>query len=157
MTVLWSSRGRWWGRGRGRGDGRGAGHTAVGGPAGDGHSASTGTSAFTQTNLVSDVHGLATLTDPLVSNPWGISLGPTTPLWVTNNNTDTATLYQGANGKQPISKVPLTVKLSPGPTGTVFNFRAASNPHDFVVTANGKSARRCSCSTRWPGTSSAGH
>ena len=96
--------------------------------------------AFTQVNLVSDVHGLAKLTDPLVSNPWGISLGPTTPLWVTNNNTGTATLYQGANGKQPISKVPLTVKLSPGPTGTVFNFRAASNPHGFVVTANGKSA-----------------
>ena len=108
--------------------------------AGEGHSAFTHSNAFTQTNLVSDVHGLAALTDPLVSNPWGISLGPTTPLCVTNNNTGTATLYQGANGKQPISKVPLTVKLSPGPTGTVFNFRAAGNPHGFVVTANGKSA-----------------
>ena len=95
--------------------------------------------AFAQTNLVSDVPGMATLTDPLVSNPWGLSLGPTTPLWVTNNNTNTATLYQGANGKQPISKVALTVKLSPGPTGTVFNFRAASNPKDFVVGAKGKS------------------
>ena len=82
---------------------------------------------------------MAALTDPLVSNPWGISLGPTTPLWVTNNNTNTATLYQGANGKQKISKVALTVKLSPGPTGTVFNFRAASNPKDFVVSAKGKS------------------
>ena len=102
--------------------------------------AGEGQSAFAQTNLVSDVHGLAALTDPLVSNPWGISLGPTTPLWVTNNNTSTATLYQGANGKQPISKVNLNVKLSPGPTGTVFNFRAASNPKDFVVTGNGKSA-----------------
>jgi uncharacterized protein (TIGR03118 family) len=108
--------------------------------AGDGHSASTGTKAFAQTNLVSDVPGMAALTDPLVSNPWGISLGPTTPLWVTNNNTGTATLYQGANGKQPISKVPLTVKLSPGPTGTVFNSAAASDPDDFVVTAHGKSA-----------------
>jgi uncharacterized protein (TIGR03118 family) len=102
--------------------------------------AGAGDGAFTQTNLVSDVPGLAALTDPLVSNPWGISLGPTTPLWVTNNNTSTSTLYQGANGKQPISKVPLTVKLSPGPTGTVFNPQAASDPDDFVVTAHGKSA-----------------
>jgi uncharacterized protein (TIGR03118 family) len=107
--------------------------------AGDGHSASTHTRAFAQTNLVSDVPGMAALTDPLVSNPWGISLGPTTPLWVTNNNTNTATLYQGANGKQPISKVPLTVKLSPAPTGTVFNFAAASDPNDFVVSSKGKS------------------
>ena len=101
--------------------------------------AAEGHRGFTQTNLVSDVPGMAKLTDRLVSNPWGISLGPTTPLWVTNNNTNTATLYQGANGKKPISKVALTVKLSPGPTGTVFNFRAASNPKDFVVGPKGKS------------------
>src|ERR1700722_11703943 len=42
---------------------------------------------FTQTNLVSDVPGLAALTDPMVSNPWGLSLAPTPPLWGVNNTT----------------------------------------------------------------------
>ena len=127
-------RGRWWAAAVAA-----ALAAALAVPASAAGAATGGRGAFTQTNLVSDVPGMAALTDPLVSNPWGISLGPTTPLWVTNNNTNTATLYQGANGKQKISKVALTVKLSPGPTGTVFNFRAASNPKDFVVSAKGKS------------------
>ena len=132
-------RGRWWGAGVAVVMAAALAAAPSAARAGDGHSAFTKTSAFTQTNLVSDVKGMAAITDPLVSNPWGLSLGPTTPLWVTNNNTNTATLYQGANGKAPISKVALNVKLSPGPTGTVFNFRAASNPRDFVVSAKGKS------------------
>jgi uncharacterized protein (TIGR03118 family) len=132
-------RGRWWGLSAAAVVAAALAVAPSAAQAGDGHSASTGTKAFAQTNLVSDVPGMAALTDPLVSNPWGISLGPTTPLWVTNNNTNTATLYQGANGKQPISKVPLTVKTSPAPTGTVFNFAAASNPKDFVVSSKGKS------------------
>lgn len=76
---------------------------------------------FRQVNLISDVPGLARLTDPSVVNPWGIALGPTTPLWVANNGTATATIYAGANGSSPLSKVPLTVSLPPQPTGQVFN------------------------------------
>src|SRR4051812_35760330 len=41
--------------------------------------------AFRQVNLVSDVPGMATILDSQVKNPWGIALGPTTPLWVNNN------------------------------------------------------------------------
>jgi uncharacterized protein (TIGR03118 family) len=105
--------------------------------------------AFTQRNLVSDIPGLADLTDPAVHNPWGIAFGPVganaTPLWVNNNfNPNSScqdqdciptpedlltkiTLYRGANGIDPISKVPLEVAAS-SPTGMVFNTTS-----DFVI------------------------
>jgi uncharacterized protein (TIGR03118 family) len=108
-----------------------------------------GHNAFQQVNLVSDLPGRAQLLDPDVKNPWGIALGPTTPVWV-NNNFNPAlatlcptcvpkpsqlitevTLYAGANGQQPISKVPLEVKAS-APTGIVFNPTTR-----FVVTQSG--------------------
>ncbi len=76
---------------------------------------------FRSVNLVSDIRGLASLTDRDVKNPWGIALGSTTPLWVANNGTATATIYAGANGSDPVSKIPLTVALPPEPTGQVFN------------------------------------
>ena len=81
--------------------------------------------AFVQTNLVSDIPGKATLLDPAVKNPWGIAFGPTTPLWVNNQfspdgSPSKITLYRGANGVDPISKVPLEVSAS-SPTGMVFN------------------------------------
>jgi uncharacterized protein (TIGR03118 family) len=79
---------------------------------------------FRVTKLVSDKPGFARITDQLVRNPWGIALGTgttKTPLWVNNNGTGVSTIYAGANGKDPISKVPLDVKLQPGPTGIVFN------------------------------------
>src|SRR6266498_5483840 len=51
--------------------------------------------AYRQTNLVSDVPGLAQLTDPDLVNPWGLAAGPTTPAWVANNGTGKATIYPG--------------------------------------------------------------
>jgi uncharacterized protein (TIGR03118 family) len=96
--------------------------------------------AFRQVNLVSDIEGMAQLTDPALRNPWGLVFGPTTPAWVNNqfnpasacpeDNPDCLpapedlltkiTLYAGANGQAPISKVPLEVQAS-SPTGIVFN------------------------------------
>jgi uncharacterized protein (TIGR03118 family) len=105
--------------------------------------------AFRQVNLVSDVPGMAMILDPAVRNPWGIAMGPTTPLWVNNNfnpasdcGSDTCipkpedlltkiTLYRGANGVDPISKVPLEVTAS-SPTGMVFN-----PSEDFVINQDG--------------------
>ena len=49
---------------------------------------------FIQTNLVSDIPGLAALTDPELHNPWGISHTSTSPIWVSNQGTNTSTLYQ---------------------------------------------------------------
>src|SRR5215467_15928357 len=39
---------------------------------------------FTQTNLVSNIDGLAKITDPLLVNPWGVSHSSTSPFWTSN-------------------------------------------------------------------------
>jgi uncharacterized protein (TIGR03118 family) len=78
--------------------------------------------AYRQTNLVSDLPGLAQLTDPDLVNPWGLAAGPTTPVWVADNGTDKATLYPGFVNGSPIQKAPLVVNIPGGaPTGQVFN------------------------------------
>lgn len=75
---------------------------------------------YNQTNLVSNVPGLARVTDSNLQDPWGLAFSPGGPLWVTDEgspNTD-ATLYD-ANG----TIVPLIVPMSDGvpPTGIAFN------------------------------------
>jgi uncharacterized protein (TIGR03118 family) len=85
---------------------------------------------FTVHNLVGDTAGAAPATDASLVNGWGLSAGPTTPWWVSNNGTSTSTLYSGTG-----SKVALTVTVPGGPTGTVFNGSATA----FAVNQNGKS------------------
>jgi uncharacterized protein (TIGR03118 family) len=77
--------------------------------------------------LVSDVPGAAAITDSDLVNGWGISHGLTSPWWVSNEGTDTSTLY---NGNTPVAKVPLTVAVEGGPTGQVRN-----DSTDFKVDA----------------------
>lgn len=77
--------------------------------------------SFTQVNLVSNVPGLANITDPNLKNPWGVSFSATSPFWVSNQAGGTATLYNGAG-----TITPLVVSIPPGappsgPTGQVFN------------------------------------
>lgn len=92
-------------------------------------------SALRQVNLVSDVSGVAPLTDPDLVNPWGLSASPGTdqspgsPLWVSDNGTDRSTLYQGAT-PTTVSKAALVVQVTSGaPTGQVFN----TDANGFVV------------------------
>jgi uncharacterized protein (TIGR03118 family) len=96
---------------------------------------------FMQVNQVSDTGGpAAALTDDNAVNSWGLALSPTSPLWVANNGTNTATLYAGGVGGVPVTKVGLTVTIPGGaPTGQVFNGDANS----FIVTGpNGSGAAR---------------
>jgi uncharacterized protein (TIGR03118 family) len=90
---------------------------------------------FRQVNLVSDQPGVAPLTDPDLVNAWGLSASPGTdaapgsPLWVSDNGTDKATLYAGASATT-VTKAALVVDVSSGaPTGQVFNTDATG----FVV------------------------
>jgi len=92
---------------------------------------------YHQTNLVSDIPGLAAFTDAHLKNPWGLSRGPATPWWASDQNTGVSTLYNGNTG----APLPLIVAIPPsarpgpqGPTGTVFN-----GTSDFVV-SNGTTA-----------------
>ena len=83
--------------------------------------AATG-ATYHQRNLVSDQPGMAETVDPNLVNAWGMSHGPNTPLWVSDNGTDVSTLYSGAVGGSPVSTVPLVVSIPGGaPTGQVFN------------------------------------
>lgn len=90
---------------------------------------------YCQSNLVSDLPNIAVFQDPDLVNPWGISLSPTGPFWVSDNGTGLSTLYDGNGVKQS-----LIVTIPPAgagkPTGQVFN----ATP-DFIVTANNLSSK----------------
>jgi uncharacterized protein (TIGR03118 family) len=87
---------------------------------------------FIQTNLVSDIPLLASIPDPALHNPWGISHTATSPFWVSDQGTNTATLY-GVTGNNNVMKVtavnpptgniaiPTTAAGPQGPTGQVAN------------------------------------
>jgi uncharacterized protein (TIGR03118 family) len=93
---------------------------------------------FRQTNLISNrTDQGAQVVDPNLQNPWGLAMGPATPLWVADNNAGVATVYSINVGGTTVAKVPLTVTLpggrastmdGPSPTGQVFN-----PTDDFVV------------------------
>ena len=99
-------------------------------------------SSYQQTNLVSDLAGLAQITDPSLVNSWGLVHGPTTPWWVADNGTGVSTLYNTMSAN--VVKVPLTVTIpapavSPAgttsaPTGVIFNGNGG-----FNVSQNGQS------------------
>ena len=73
--------------------------------------------AVQQVNLVSDQAGKAALQDDDLVNPWGLSLGATTPLWSSNNGTSSSTLYSSAPGSTTATKVPTVRVTMPVPTG----------------------------------------
>jgi uncharacterized protein (TIGR03118 family) len=78
--------------------------------------------AYLQTDLVSDIPGLATITDPNLINPWGVSHTPNSPFWVSDQGTGVATLYNAPAGGT-VSQAALVVSIpgGAGPTGQVFN------------------------------------
>jgi uncharacterized protein (TIGR03118 family) len=82
--------------------------------------------AFAQYNLVSDVPGVATYTDPNLKNPWGVSFTNTSPFWVSNQGSGTSTLYNGSGVAQAlVVTVPGSSTPPSGPTGQVSNGNAA--------------------------------
>ena len=98
--------------------------------------------AFSHTRLVGDAAVGAATTDANLVNPWGIAFGATTPIWVANNRTSTATVYDGNGVAQPHA-APLLVSFPTdaagaafGPTGIVHN----PSTTNFVITAGTKSA-----------------
>jgi uncharacterized protein (TIGR03118 family) len=118
---------------------------------------------YTQTNLVSNIPGRATVTDPNLQNAWGLVASPTSPWWVSNNAGGTSTLYDATGltlsppSVPPVAIVPIngngivTIPGAPSqngaagsPTGVMFNGNAADfhllngNPARFIfVTEDG--------------------
>ena len=96
---------------------------------------------YVQENLVSDLPsppgGAPKIIDANLINPWGVAHSTTSPFWVANQGTATATLYSVNGTTGVVSKVPLVVQIPgslvggpPGPTGQIFNPTA-----DFVVSS----------------------
>jgi len=87
---------------------------------------------FDQTNLVTNdpMANPAQVTDPNLQNAWGISFGPTTPFWVSDNGAGVATLYRVDPNTNATTVASLVVTIPPPltgtPTGQVFNTNAAS-------------------------------
>ena len=100
--------------------------------------------SYFQTDLVSDIPGLATITDPELINSWGVSHSGTSPFWISDQGTSVATLYT-VTGSTNVSKMIINppsgfVAIPPGgtqgPTGQVNN----SNTTSFLVGSGGNGA-----------------
>jgi uncharacterized protein (TIGR03118 family) len=96
--------------------------------------ADDGFGTYVQTNLVSNLPGTVT-TDPNLQNAWGVANAPGGPLWVSDNNSGLATLYDGVGHIIPLV---ITIPLPPGtappppaaPTGLVWNPNSGSQ---FII------------------------
>ena len=88
---------------------------------------------YRQQNLVSDVPGWAAHTDPNLVNAWGISEGPTSPFWVSDNGTGKTTLYDTKGHPLPlVVTIPNPGGGASAPTGQVFNGTSAFNGDRFI-------------------------
>jgi uncharacterized protein (TIGR03118 family) len=98
---------------------------------------------YSQTNLVSSISGVGTnAMNPLDSqllNAWGLTRGPGTPWWVSDNGAGVSTLYNGIGNKQALVvtlPVPNGVSGPSAPTGVVFN-----GTDDFKVPGSATATR----------------
>jgi uncharacterized protein (TIGR03118 family) len=99
---------------------------------------------FVQVNLVSDIPGLAKITEPELVNPWGVSHSTTSPFWTSNQGTSTTTVF-AVTDRTNVTKVtalnpptgniaiPKTATGPQGPTGQVAN----TNTSSFAVNNGG--------------------
>ena len=93
---------------------------------------------YLQTDLVSDIPGLAAITDSNLTNPWGVSFLPGSPIWISNQGSNTVTLYP-VTGSTGVSASPFTVTSGlQGPTGQVAN--SMMSGFDVGNGGNGKPA-----------------
>jgi uncharacterized protein (TIGR03118 family) len=93
-----------------------------------------GGSAFTRTSLAFDIDtGTGASVDPSLVNPWGLVMTSTSPVWIVNTSTQTATLHDGNGKAQPQPDANrLVVQFAPSPDGIAFA------PTDII--ANGAAA-----------------
>jgi uncharacterized protein (TIGR03118 family) len=91
--------------------------------------------SFTTTTLVSDGAVSAPHVDANLKNAWGIAFNPKGFVWVADNATSVATLYDGNGVPQSlVVSIPAGTSGPANPTGIVFN-----GTTDFTVSQGGKS------------------
>jgi uncharacterized protein (TIGR03118 family) len=94
-------------------------------------------------NLVSDLPGLADHQDKNLVNAWGNAFSGTSPFWIGNNGSGTATLYDGS-GTALALVVSIPGPTASGATGAVTGVLFNSSPSAFNVAA-GKAASFLFC------------
>jgi uncharacterized protein (TIGR03118 family) len=72
---------------------------------------------FLQTNLVSDIPGLANITDPNLKNPWGLTV--TNPFWISDNQAGVSTLYNTQGAGNPLVSTNSLVVSIPSASGNL--------------------------------------
>ena len=110
-------------------------------------SAQTAANVYLQHNLVSNVPGLADVTDPNLVDPWGMSFSSGSPFWISNHGKGNTTVYSNASSTAPITVTTTVVTIPSGaggpavstPTGQVQNSTTG-----FLL-ANGKVASFIFC------------
>ncbi len=88
--------------------------------------------------LTSDIPSVAStsITDAHLVNPWGMSISPTGPWWISDNGTGLSTLYDGSGNPQSlVVTIPTATGMGTGtPTGTVYNPSTTDfKVHGFVT------------------------
>lgn len=94
------------------------------------------TEHYSQSNLVSDIPGLALVTDSNLVNAWGMSFSATSPFWISDNGSGLSTLYAVTytNGRVQVVKQSLAVTI-PGegnPTGQLFDGAGSFHGDIFI-------------------------
>ncbi|WP_233804707.1 TIGR03118 family protein [Paraburkholderia sp. HP33-1] len=113
----------------------GGGGDSGGGSSSSNSSSPPATSSFNVTALVSDGAVAAAHADANLKNPWGVVFNPQGFVWVADNGTNVATLYDGNGVPQSlVVTIPAGKNGSASPTGIVFN-----GTQSFTVKENGKS------------------
>ena len=92
-------------------------------------SAQTPANVYVQHNLISNVPGLADVTDPNLVDPWGMSYSATSPFWISNHGKGNTTVYSNPSSSAPITVTTTVVAIPSGaggptpssPTGQVQN------------------------------------
>src|SRR5271169_6387566 len=81
-------------------------------------SAQSSANAYLQHNLVSDVPGLADVTDPNLIDPWGMSFSATSPYWVSNHGKGNTTIYSNSSTTTGVTISSTVVIIPPAFGGT---------------------------------------
>jgi uncharacterized protein (TIGR03118 family) len=102
----------------------------------------TPANVYVQHNLVSNVPGLADVTDPNLIDPWGMSFSGTSPFWVSNHGKGNTTIYSNASSSAlpTISTTVVTIPAGGGSTATSTPTGQVQNGTGGFLLANGKAA-----------------
>ena len=110
-------------------------------------SAQTAANVYVQHNLVSNVPGLADVTDPNLIDPWGMSFSSGSPFWISNHGKGNTTVYNNASSTAPITVTTTVVTIPSGAGGPAISAPTGQvqNSTGGFLLANGKAASFIFC------------